>query len=176
MREGVLNAVAIEIGKFSGTRKGAMPTLLYGNVNWSRYSKPYDGPFDRFKLLQRNICHQAIFYQRSVLERLGGYNTDYPFFADWELNIRCFNDRGIATHYVPMMVADYEGNGVSEQILDTTFLANFQALKRKQYGFVLTLLMHLRFLLVHPSALIREPWRQGRRWLEGWVAPKRKIP
>ena len=74
---GVLEAVAAEIRKLPGQSQTSRPTLLYGNVDSSRDSQPYDGRFDRFKLLRRNICHQAIFYQRSVFERLGFYNTKY---------------------------------------------------------------------------------------------------
>ena len=106
---GVLEAVAREISKLPGQSQTLRPTFLYGNVDSSHYSRPYDGRFDRFKLLRRNICHQAIFYQRSVFERLGCFNTKYRLLADWEFNIRCFNDRGIRKRYIPLRIAAYEG-------------------------------------------------------------------
>src|SRR5437867_11736008 len=56
---GMLEAVAAEIRKLPCQGKTSRPTLLYGNVDWSSYSRPYDGRFNRFKLLRRNICHQA---------------------------------------------------------------------------------------------------------------------
>ena len=82
---GVLEAVAAEIRKLPCQGQTSRPTLLYGNVDWSIFSRPYDGRFNRYKLRRRNICHQAIFYQRSVFERLGFYNTKYRLLADWKL-------------------------------------------------------------------------------------------
>ncbi len=144
---GVLEAVAAEIRKLPA--QTSRPTVLYGNVNSSHYSRPYDGRFDRFKLLRRNICHQAIFYQRSVFERLGFYNTKYRLLADWEFNIRCFNDRGIRKRYIPLRIADYEGGGKSITTPDLAFYADFPLIR---------LLTHVEFLLYDPRA------ERGRNW------------
>jgi glycosyltransferase involved in cell wall biosynthesis len=138
---GVLEAVAAEMRKLPGQGQTARPTLLYGNVSSSYYSRPYDGRFHRFKLLRRNICHQAIFYQRSVFERLGFYNTKYRLLADWEFNIRCFNDRGIRKRYVALRVADYEGGGESITTPDLAFYADFP---------LIPLLTQIEFLLDDP--------------------------
>ncbi len=162
---GVLEAVAAEITKLPCQGETSRPTLLYGNVDWSLYSRPYDGRFNRFKLLRRNICHQAIFYQRSVFERLGFYNTKYRLLADWEFNIRCFNDQGVRTRYIPLRIADFEAGGKSGTTPDLAFHAEFSRLIRQQYGVGITLLMHLEFLLSHPRVLIREPSRQIQRLL-----------
>jgi len=131
---GVLEVVAAEIARLAWQGETAQATLLYGNVNWSIFSQPYDGPFNRFKLIRRNICHQAIFYQRSVFERLGLYNTKYRALADWEFNIRCFNDEDVRKHYIPLTIADYEGGGLSHTAPDLAFHAEFPSLVRKQYG------------------------------------------
>ena len=140
---GVLEAVAAEIRKLSGQGQTARPTLLYGNVDSPLYSRPYDGRFDRFKLLRSNICHQAIFYQRSVFERLGCYNTKYRLLADWEFNIRCFNDRGIRKRYISLRIADYEGGGESITTPDLAFYTDFP---------LIPLLTHIEFLLYDPRA------------------------
>ena len=140
---GVLEAIAAEIRKLPGQSRTARPTLLYGNVNLSQESRPYDGRFDHFKLLRHNICHQAIFYQRSVFERLGSYNTKYRLLSDWEFNIRCFNDRGIRKRYIPLRIADYEGGGESITAPDLAFYADFP---------LIPLLTHVDFLLHAPGA------------------------
>jgi len=127
---GVLEAVAAEIRKLPGQGQTSRATLFYGNVDRSGYSRPYDGRFNRFKLLRRNICHQAIFYQRSVFERQGFYNTRYRSLADWEFNIRCFNDRGIRKRYIPVQVADYEAGGKSATTPDPAFCAELLRLSR----------------------------------------------
>jgi glycosyltransferase involved in cell wall biosynthesis len=122
---GVLEVVAAEIRKLPCQRKTSRPMLLYGDVSLSIDSRPYDGRFNRFKLLRRNICHQAIFYQRSVFERVGFYNTKYRSLADWEFNIRCFNDQGIYKRYVPLQIAEYEGGGKSQTMPDLAFQEDF---------------------------------------------------
>jgi len=140
---GVLEAIAAEIRKLPSQSRTARPTLLYGNVNLSHESRPYDGRFDRFKLLRHNICHQAVVYQRSVFERLGFYNTKYRLLADWEFNIRCFNDRGIRKRYIPLRIAEYEGGGESITTPDLAFYADFP---------LIPLLTHVDFLLHAPRA------------------------
>jgi glycosyltransferase involved in cell wall biosynthesis len=119
---GVLEAVAAEISNLPDQSQALQPNFLYGDVDWSIFKRPYDGRFDRSKLLRRNICHQAIFYQRSVFERVGLYNTKYRLLADWEFNIRCFNDRGIRKRYIPLRIAAFEGGGKSTTTLDPAFL------------------------------------------------------
>jgi glycosyltransferase involved in cell wall biosynthesis len=138
----VLEAVAAEIRKLPSHRQTSRPTLIYGNVDSSHFRRPYDGRFDRFKLFRRNICHQAIFYQRSVFERLGFYNTKYRLLADWEFNIRCFNDRGIRKRYIPLRIADYEGGGESITTPDRAFYADFP---------IIPLLRHIESLLYNPG-------------------------
>src|SRR3954447_9607435 len=43
---GVLEAIAAEIRKLPSQGQASRPTLLYGNVNLSHESRPYDGRFD----------------------------------------------------------------------------------------------------------------------------------
>jgi len=140
---GVLEAVAAEIRKLPCQGQTSQPTLLYGNVDW--YSRPYDGRFNRLKLLRYNICHQAIFYQRSVFARLGFYNTKYPSLADWEFNIRCFNDRGIRKRYIPLRIANYDEPGKSATTPDPAFWAELSRLRRQQHGVSIAWLMNIQF-------------------------------
>jgi glycosyltransferase involved in cell wall biosynthesis len=160
---GVLEAVAAEIRKLQRHGKTSRPTLLYGNVDWSSYSRPYDGRFNRFKLLRRNICHQAIFYQRSVFERLGYYNTKYRFLADWEFNIRCFNDQGVHKRYIPLRIADYEAGGKSAITPDLAFQADFPRIARvlankARSSCAEAAVFHARELLVQAGFTLA--WRQ----------------
>ena len=51
----------------------------------------YDGPFTLEKLLQKNICHQAVFYPASVKTKIGHYSLKYPVTADWDYNLHCYS-------------------------------------------------------------------------------------
>lgn len=149
---GVLEAVAVEMRKLLSRGQHSRPTLLYGNVDWAKYGRPYDGRFTRSKLLRRNICHQAIFYQRSVFEQLGFYNTKYRSLADWEFNIRCFSSPAIRKRYIPLSIAQYEGTGRSTTTPDPAFYADFPRLTHQQHDLDVASLMHIEFLLSDPCA------------------------
>jgi glycosyltransferase involved in cell wall biosynthesis len=82
--------------------------LIYGDVILHSNSSRYAGSFDLDKLLfEKNICHQAIFYRRIVFEKLGGYNLRYRIWADWDLNIRCFQHPAFIQNHVDLVIADY---------------------------------------------------------------------
>lgn len=163
---GVLQAVSDEIGQRSPDAE-RRPCFLYGNVRWSIYPRPYDGPFTAFTLLRCNVCHQAIFYERTLFERLGQYDTKYRLFADWEFNLRCFADAGVEKKYVPLVVAEYESGGESDTSLDPVFYRAFPRLIRQHLGLGYALLAHARFLYGNPRFLLDEPRRRLRRLLPG---------
>jgi glycosyltransferase involved in cell wall biosynthesis len=70
--------------------------VMYGNVNiigdttWAKNGDIYDGEFDFNKLVSRNICHQCIFYRKTITDQIGFYNIDYVLCADWDYNLRCW--------------------------------------------------------------------------------------
>ena len=99
--------------------------FLYGNVYSELLKRKYDGPFDDEKILFSNICHQGIFYKSSVFETVGLFDTRYLIFADWEMNIRCFESGTIIRKYKDVVIADYSGEGVSTLNSDLDFLRNY---------------------------------------------------
>jgi glycosyltransferase involved in cell wall biosynthesis len=95
--------------------------LLYGDVVSPSYKGRYDGQFDFPKLLSRNISHQAIFYRRSLFDRFGGYDLNYPGYADWDLNIRLFAAAGVRIRYIDAIIARFGPDGISSRH-DSAFL------------------------------------------------------
>ncbi|WP_205509864.1 glycosyltransferase family 2 protein [Longitalea arenae] len=89
--------------------------LVYGNVKSDSFQGVYDGRFDLTKLLDHNICHQAIFYRKELFQQLGKYNKKYKALADWEFNIRCFLQPGIRLQFVDQVIAQFGVGGVSAQ-------------------------------------------------------------
>jgi len=91
--------------------------IVYGDVLEKHSGARYAGEFSLDRLLfECNICHQAVFYRRSVFDRLGGYSTRYPFWADWEFNIRCFRHPQIRALWMDRMIAVYrELSGLSRE-------------------------------------------------------------
>lgn len=93
--------------------------FIYGNV-WKN-NKKYDGPFDKSKILIRNISHQCIFYKKTIHKKLGYYNTSYKIFADWDFNLRCFFNSEILTVYKDILIANFAEGGISRGYNDLVF-------------------------------------------------------
>lgn len=109
--------------------------FIYGDVYKQDTKCIYDGKFNKFKLIKKNICHQAIFYNRSVFKKLGLYNEKYKYLADYEFNIRCFGRADIKKKYVNDIISYYEGNGISEKREDENFSYDFLKIIKKNLGY-----------------------------------------
>jgi glycosyltransferase involved in cell wall biosynthesis len=97
--------------------------IIVGYVSWARDKVVYDGEFDLSKLLHHNICHQAIFYPKSVIHNMGFYNTKYPVNGDWDYNLRCWAKEPFL--YVDKKIARFSGGGISSSNKDVVFIADF---------------------------------------------------
>jgi glycosyltransferase involved in cell wall biosynthesis len=113
--------------------------VLYGNVKivgeagWAHDGAVYDGPFDLQKLLIRNICHQAIFYRRDLLLRIGGYNQEYFVCADWDTNLQCWAQTEFK--YIDVIVANFHAGGISDgRRFDASFVSDFAGNAIKYFG------------------------------------------
>lgn len=127
LRPGVLNRVA-------GLWPRAREVFLYGDVWMEDMRCHYDGEFTSEKLRKKNICHQAIFYSRSLFSRHGQYEECYPYLADYAFNLRVFGDKSVKRMHVPIVIADYEGDGLSANNPDTAFQAAKSALCDRHLG------------------------------------------
>ena len=97
--------------------------FFYGDVWMEDLVCLYDGEFTTEKLRKKNICHQAIFYSRAIFKRHGPYEESYQYLADYAFNLRAFGDSAILKRYVPWVIADYEGDGLSANHPDIAFQA-----------------------------------------------------
>ena len=106
--------------------------LVYGDVIMRSDSRRYDGGFDLNKLLhQRNICHQAIFYRRTVFDKVERYNLHYRIWADWDLNIRCFQHPELLHQHLDLVVADYNDTSGVSMAEDPEFRKHLPCFNRK---------------------------------------------
>jgi len=78
--------------------------IYYGNVYMPNKNIFYDGKFSANKLMNKNICHQAIFYPRTVFEKYE-YSLKYPRGGDWDLNMRLWGDPSYKFSYLPFLIA-----------------------------------------------------------------------
>lgn len=101
------------LGAFSQDRVFFGNVYIKGDTKWAKDKTIYDGPFDLKKLLQKNICQQAIFYPRHIIKDIGYFNEEYEVTADWDYNLRCFAKQVFL--YVDKTIAVFASGGKSSQ-------------------------------------------------------------
>ena len=131
--------------------------VIYGNVQWGKNGFIYAGEFSNFKLIEKNICHQAILFRKNVFEQLGKFDTQYPSMADWAFNMQWFGNNNIRRRYIDKIIAVYAKNGYSSKNDDHEFLENKEALIRKYFPepFVLMLYAHINSALTEQKKEIK---------------------
>lgn len=95
--------------------------IVYGNVCSTYFNGSYDGLFTYSKLMNKNICHQAIFFRKSVFKKTGKYNIKYKAYADWNHNIGWFFSSKISKIYVDQIIANFAYGGFSSVFDDKAF-------------------------------------------------------
>lgn len=126
------------------------PTFFYGNCFFVERNGEGGGKFKSSRFITHNICHQGIFYHREIFEMLGKYDPRYKIFADWFFNSRCFLNHKIEKEYVPIIIADYEGGGLSGSISDREFQKDFPIFVKEHFGFLKYLVS--KMLWTNPNA------------------------
>lgn len=106
---------------FKATRNLKKFDVIYGNVFSPRFGGLYDGEFNYSKLAIKNICHQAIFFNKKVFEKIGLFNLKYKAHADWDHNLRWFFSSKISWKYIDTVIANYADGGFSSVNGDEVF-------------------------------------------------------
>ena len=113
----VLNQVHQQLSK-SRCKVAYGNVKVIGNNRWAKDGQVYGGRFHLYDILRRNICHQAIFYQRDFLKQHRiQYDLRYPVSADWDLNLKCWELTRFC--YLDILVAYFDSGGFSSlQVTD----------------------------------------------------------
>ncbi|PTR01283.1 glycosyltransferase involved in cell wall biosynthesis [Mucilaginibacter yixingensis] len=112
--------------------------VVYGNVimrgknQWNLDNVVFDGLYTLEKLIDRNICHQAIFYKDTVFQKNGNFDLTYPTSADFDFNMRCYANATF--EYADVIVANFFVGGQSTQHNDERFHQHRGALMMKYFG------------------------------------------
>lgn len=106
----------------------AQADLVYGDVRmgaknpWVPVGGRYRGQTSLEQLTRDNICQQAIFYRKTLIDRFGPFLAHYRVCADWEYAIRAFTRAGVA--WMDVVVCDYACTGISSSQRDEKFLSD----------------------------------------------------
>lgn len=112
--------------QFSNLKEIKYNDVIYGNVRivgdtgWANDGDIYDGKFQTEKLLNKNISHQAIFYNTIfVKSKIGYFNLKYKKCSDWDFNLRCWSISKFK--YVDLNFAYFVAGGLSTNTYDEVF-------------------------------------------------------
>ncbi len=105
--------------------------VVYGNVVWGNSGKVYDGAFDKIKLSQKNICHQAMFTRKDLFKKIGKFNKKYTATADWEFNMRWFGREDVKSRYLDIIIAKYCTEGFSSKNEDLIMIKDHEEIVKK---------------------------------------------
>jgi glycosyltransferase involved in cell wall biosynthesis len=128
LKEGVLERVAEILPE-------GEPSFAYGDAYLVRHDVRQGGTFGSKDFIGRNLCQQAIFYERKIFDLLGGFDLKYKVYADWAFNMKCFADPRVRKLYLGLLIADFEGWGISDLQEDLAFQRDLPGLVRKHVGF-----------------------------------------
>lgn len=120
------------------TAKTTNADVIYGNVmmrgenQWNLNNVVFNGEYDLEKIIKTNICHQAIFYNKSVFQLFGNYDLDYIASADQEFNLRCYANTSFS--YLDLIIANFFVGGYSTTAVDNKFHIDRGAMLMKYFG------------------------------------------
>lgn len=107
--------------------------IYYGDVLLSPSNKIYGGEFNKFKIINRNICHQSIFYSARVFEEYR-YDSIYKYMADYALNLKLWASGRYDFIYLNKQIAVYSVAGLSSSNIDDKFKKDSFKFIYKYYG------------------------------------------
>lgn len=97
---------------------------IIGDTGWAKDGEIYAGEFTTNKLLNTNICHQAIFYNRDFVKKeIGIFNLKYSINADWDFNLRCWAKKPF--DYLDIIITKFMAGGVSSNSTDAAIVEDF---------------------------------------------------
>jgi glycosyltransferase involved in cell wall biosynthesis len=107
------------------TANNTQSKIIYGNVKvigntmWAKDGEIHDGYFNLSKMLKKNICQQSIFYNYTIIQKLGCFNTKYKVCADWDFNLKCWAN--YTFQFVDVIVANFYAGKTSSHIKDHVY-------------------------------------------------------
>jgi glycosyltransferase involved in cell wall biosynthesis len=121
--------------------------VYYGNVIFKNRNIIYDGEFNSFKIVTRNISHQSIFYPKEIWSEFR-YNLKYKIFADYDLNLKLYNHHYYSFEYIPITVAIFNDEGSSgSNTIDLNFENDRLLIIKRNFPYWIYLYRKLRSCL-----------------------------
>lgn len=89
--------------------------ILYGNYIRKGVEFKQPSYISSFYLYRTPLCHQSMFFGKTLMDEIGGYDTNYKILADYNCTLRAFK-AGVPFVYCDYAVCAYLGGGASETV------------------------------------------------------------
>lgn len=151
--------------------------LLYGDVEFSSNKRRYGAEKNYNRLIEQNICHQAIFYSRKLFQSWGNYNTRYSILADYEMNLRLFRLQELEMRYIPIVITLFNDKGASNVSIDRYFHEDMLRyfLLHEKIPFTSPLLQQYHFYYGYICLFNKEALKGVKHIMLSWFFGKRKL-
>ena len=123
--------------------------IHYGQVILQPDNKLYGGKFNKWRLIHKNISHQAIFYPKKVFSEKR-FNEKYKILADWDLNLYLIS-KNYKFIYNGLIISNFKRDGISSYG-DKIFLKDFRKIIKNYFGIKESL--YLIFIIKTPILII----------------------
>lgn len=108
--------------------------VIYGGVEVGANRGKYCFEYNQKIMFSKNICHQAMFFKKNIFKKFGRYKLRYKYLSDYEMNLRIFGDQSTKKLFINKIIANYEGNGASDNFIDEAFKKDKDKIIRESYG------------------------------------------
>jgi len=115
--------------------------ILYGNAlifkNGKEQLKDYpDEKKISFRYLTKSIiCHQSMFFKRSLFDLYGLFNENLKYAADWEFYILAIAKHNVSIHKINIPISKFDLTGISNNLDNwPELLAEREAILKKHFG------------------------------------------
>lgn len=105
--------------------------FIYGNVWLKKSKRIMGGNRDLCSLIESNIPHQSIFFNRRIFNIVGEFNQRYSILGDYDFNIRIFSNPTIKSKYVDKILGVFDQSGVSSKMIDGNFFEDYLGFSQK---------------------------------------------
>ena len=126
-------------------RMSRAEAVYYGDVRIRSSNARSGGRFSKYRLMQENICHQAVLYPKSVYQRKR-YDTASGMLADHRYNIE-LRGSGVPFIYLDEVISRFDDGGRSS-VRDPRFEAIKLTAIRDSFGLPLYLTKRARTAVV----------------------------
>lgn len=86
--------------------------IVYGDCFFGDIYRKQPSRITPFFLFRTPLCHQSMFFSKSVFDDYGIYDIQYRILADYNCTLNGFR-KGIPFHYLNVPICSYRGGGIS---------------------------------------------------------------